>query len=143
MENYGSWRRSESRDNYTESWLSDIINPDKIARIKEYPAYEGHTTEWIIMEALLARLVEAGPEMSSYARGRLRNLVAGLRILIFENQNPQEKEFMIELSKATTVDFASLEVQVNEDLVEDVGWIWTTFGLKKPKSASSLLNTGN
>ncbi len=61
------------------SWIFGIINPEKLERARGYPAYEGRSTEWIIMEALLATVVEKGGDMDPLIRARLSNLIGILR----------------------------------------------------------------
>lgn len=115
------------------SWLSEFINPAKLEKFKQYPAFEGHTSEWIIMDALLAILVEQGPEMDPTVRARLRNLVGILRMAFYPNMNPREQEFIHDLvTKTTTVDFSALRYEITSETREDIQWIWGTFGLEIP-----------
>jgi hypothetical protein len=117
-----------------ENWLAGIIDPEKIDLIRQYPAYEGHTTEWIIMDALQARIVEHGSEMNPIARQRLRSLVAAFRIMMIPNLNLQEQEFMRRLGAATTIDWSKIQVKVTPELTEDIQWLWETFRLKVSKA---------
>ena len=128
-------RRLEERAGQPERWISEIISPEKLKRIREHPAYEGHTTEWIIMEALLAKLVEQGPEMDLATRAQLRNLVSTFRALMIPNLNSTEQDFMRDLARSTTVNWTSLRIEVTPDTVEDIRWIWRTFGLQVPHGA--------
>lgn len=117
----------------SESWLSGIIDPEKLARFREYPALAEHSDEWIIMEALLGRLVEHGAEMNPAIRTRLRNLVGVLRMAFYPNMQEREQRFVRDLlTQTTTVDFSSLTYDVNTELHEDMRWIWGTFGLDVP-----------
>lgn len=115
------------------SWISGIINPEKLKRYREYPALEGHSTEWIIMEALLARLVEQGPDMDPEVRARLRNLVGILRAAFYPNMDQREQEIVHDLiTRTTSVDFSSLQYEVTPEASEDIRWFWRTFGLQVP-----------
>jgi len=115
------------------SWLSGIINPAKLEEIRRYPAYEGHSDEWIIMESLLANLVEKGPEMDPVIKARLHNLVGVLRMAFYPNMTEEEQRFMYNLmTQTTTVDFARLSYTVTPETREDIQWIWSTFGLTIP-----------
>jgi hypothetical protein len=120
---------SAERENY---WLADIISPERLARYQEYPAYEGHSKEWIIMDALLAKLVEQGAEMDQQARARLRNLVSAFRVLMIPNLTQDEQAFMGDLAKATTVNWSALRTEITPDTISDVRWMWGTFRLKRP-----------
>lgn len=122
------------------SWLSEygFISPEKLERCKQHPASEGHTPERIIMDALLSRLIEEGPELNPTIRARLRNLVGILRIVFFPNMNQQEQESILNLvTRTTTVDFSSLQYEVTPETIEDVQWIWDTFGLSIPYASSA------
>lgn len=117
----------------SESWLAGIIDPEKFDHIRQYPAYEGHTPEWVIMDILLAKLIEQGAEMSSIARQRLRSLTAAFRMMVVPNLNSREQKFMKELGAATTVDWSKIEVEVTPELTEDIQWVWKTFELRVPQ----------
>jgi len=129
----GNLGREDKTERGNTSWLSEFINPAKLEKYRQYPALEGHTSEWIIMDALLARLVEGGPEMDSTVKTRLRNLVGILRMTFYPNMNQREQEFIRDLvAKTTTVDFSALQYEVTPEIREDVQWIWETFDLEVP-----------
>jgi len=130
----GANRRALETPIERESWIAGIIDPERLDHIRQYPAYEGHTPEWVIMDVLLAKLVEHGAEMNPMAKQRLRSLVAALRIMIIPNLNPQEQEFMKELGAATTIDWSKIEVEVTPELTEDIRWVWKTLGLRIPQA---------
>ncbi len=121
------------RENY---WLESIISPQRLERLQEYPAYEGHSKEWIIMDALLAKLVEQGAEMDQQARVRLRNLVSIFRVIMIPNLTQDEQAFMGELAQATTVNWSELQTEITSDAISDVRWLWGNFGLRKPNDQS-------
>lgn len=123
-------RRHERRAEYGDSWIAGIIDPEKLARIREYPAAESHSVEWLIMQSLLGKLVESGPEMDPHLRARLRNLVATFRVLTLPNLNLQEQDFMRGFVPA--VDWSSLRTEVTPETIEDIHWVWGTFGLRVP-----------
>ena len=50
------------------------------------------------------------------------------------------QEFMHDLvTQTTTVDFSSFQYDVNPDAIEDMRWIWGTFGLRRPSVQQAQL----
>lgn len=118
------------------SWIAGIINPAKLERIRRMPAYEGKSTDGIIMEALLATLIEKSQEWDRHLRARLRNLVVAFRILSYPNLTDAERETVNEI--ASYGHFRSVSCEVNPELVEDIRWVWSTFDLQVPRFRSEL-----
>ena len=131
--NSESYQRAlEGRSEQGDSWIAGIISPEELERMKQHSSYEGHSVEWIIMDALLYKKVECGPELDPVVRARLGNLIAAMRILMIPNLTPREQEFMRGLAQATTVDWSSIQTEVTPDTVADIRYVWGTFGLKVP-----------
>jgi hypothetical protein len=125
-------RRHERRWEQESSWIAGIINPGKLEILKAYPVSEGHSTEWIIMQELLGKLVVSGPEMDPHIRTRLENLVAVFRALMIPNLTEGEQKLYKELASATTTGWSSLQTEVTQDTIGDVQELWHTFNLKVP-----------
>lgn len=132
------YRVENAAEAENRSWIADIIDPAKLERLRQHPALAEHSDEWIIMEALLGKLVEGGAEMDPLQKARLGNLVGVLRALFYPNMNQREQEFMHDLVTKSTVDFSKLEFQVTSETREDVRYIWRTFGLEVPPTRSGL-----
>jgi hypothetical protein len=132
--NHGAEDDAERENSY---WLSGFVSQEQLERIREYPAHKDSSSEWLIYQTLLGRLVETGPELNPTVRARLRNLVSGMRVVMFPNLQPHEQQSLIEWSQATTFDVSKIEIHIDLDLREDLGWIWNTFGLDTPSNPSS------
>jgi hypothetical protein len=121
-----------------QSWIEGIIDPKKLEMLKLFPTYEGHSTEYIIMQTLLAKKVESGPGMDPDLRARLSNLITAFRIINFPNLTPEEQSSMRYLASAKGINWPELRVdEINPELTEDVRWIWNTFNLKIPTNDNS------
>lgn len=117
-------------------WLAEMgVTPETLERIREYPAYKGSSTEYLVYMLLLGKLVEGGAEWDPQRKTRVRNLVGVLRAVGFPNMTEQEQGSLRELSQATAFDMKSLQYDVTPDIVSDVRWIWGTFGLQVPQQA--------
>lgn len=122
---------SAERENY---WLAEMgVTTETLERIREYPAHEGSSTEYLVYMLLLGKLVEQGAEWDPQRKTRVRNLVGVLRAVGFTNMTEQEQISLRELSQATTFNMRELQYDVTPDTVSDVRWIWRTFGLQIPQ----------
>lgn len=122
---------SAERENY---WLAEMgVTPETLERIRQYPAHEGSSTEYLVYMLLLGKLVEQGAEWDPQRKTHVRNLVGVLRAVGFPNMTEQEQTSLRELSQATTFDMKSLQYDVTPDIVSDIRWIWGTFELQVPQ----------
>jgi len=125
-------RGSESSPEMEAHWLPGMgVSPEVIDGIREYPAYEGASKEYLIYMLLLGKLVEEGAEWDPLTKTKVRNLVGVLRLVGFPNMTDREQSGLLEVSQA--VGMENIQYEINNDVVSDVKWIWKAFGLRTPK----------
>lgn len=125
------------------SWLSRLVNTETLGRIGQYPALEGRSDEWLIYQRLYGVLVESGSELDPNTQARLRNLIGVMRLAMFPNLNPMEQESLLGLSRATSFDMSAVQYDVDPEAIEDIRWLWRTFGLRVPTVEESRPQFGN
>lgn len=130
----------EGLEKETLSWLSDIISPQLVERAREYPACKDWSAEQHIYQRLLGVLVESGPELNPHIRQRLRNLVGIFRAAAFPNMTPNEQQSIIQWSQATTFDVSKLEYELDDNIIEDIQWLWRTFNLRVPRTTPDMVS---
>lgn len=113
--------------------LPDVLSGDRFGRIRNYPAYQESSAEWVILEILGAQLVEQGGDMDPAKRAHLSNLVAVLRGMFYPNMTEEEQAFTQDLyTNTTTVNFSTMQHEITPEVQKDVRWIWRNFGLRIP-----------
>ncbi len=129
--------RAEDVPEREGSWLSGLgVNAETLERIRQYPAHQESSTEYLIYQLLLSKLIEGGAEWDPLKKQRVRNLIGSLRVVGLPSMTPEEQEMLREHAGAGF--FASAETDINPDTIEDVKAIWSTFGLRKPDVKSLL-----
>lgn len=115
------------------AWLEGLgITVETIERYQRMPLYEGASTEYVIWQALLARLVEGGAGMSPQAQQRLRNLTGIFGIVAFPNMTASERGFREDLARESEIG-PGLVYEVTPDVGADLRTLWNRFGLRVPR----------
>ncbi len=121
-------------------WLHRVITPKIFKKVKGYDAYKNSSDEAIIEQMLVSGGMGTDYEIDSDLTKKIHVLHDVFTAVAYQNMNPFEQN---RLSRYASfyLNREKREIEVTDQVVEDIRWIWKTLKLKNPRSKKRAVSS--